>query len=98
MKKAADRSPDSNALMIFPEATTTPNRCLFQYKVGAFIPGHPIQPVCFKFSYHHFNPCWTGQAVGGNDLLMLLWRTCCQFANRLEIKILPVYYPNEAEK
>ena len=81
--------------MIFPEGTTTPNRSLFSFKAGAFLPGAPVQPVCFKFSYSWFNPCWTGEALGGNSLPTLTYRTMCQFTNRLEIKILPPFVPNE---
>ena len=48
--------------------------------------------------YHSFNPSYTGQAVGGNETIDLLWRSACQFVQRMEVKFLPVYKPNEAER
>merc|ERR1711897_6448 len=57
--------PNSNQLMIFPEGTVNNNRCLFQFKKGAFAPKAPVQPVCFRFHYRNFNPAWTGETTGG---------------------------------
>ena len=48
--------------------------------------------------YHSFNPSYTGQAVGGNETIDLLWRSACQFVQRMEVKFLPVYKPTEAER
>eukprot|EP00746_Dinoflagellata_sp_MGD_P081441 gnl/MRDRNA2_/MRDRNA2_32396_c0_seq1.p1 gnl/MRDRNA2_/MRDRNA2_32396_c0~~gnl/MRDRNA2_/MRDRNA2_32396_c0_seq1.p1 ORF type:complete len:504 (+),score=77.18 gnl/MRDRNA2_/MRDRNA2_32396_c0_seq1:135-1646(+) len=94
-QRAEDAS--SPQLMIFPEGTLSNHRCLFKFKVGPFVPKQPVQPVLFKFPYKHFNPCWTGEAVGGINLSMVLLRTACQFVNRLDVKILPVYRPSEEE-
>jgi 1-acyl-sn-glycerol-3-phosphate acyltransferase len=94
------RAQDLNAaqLMIFPEGTCNNQLTLFDFRKGAFEPGNPIQPICFYFPYKHFNPCWTGRAVGGNDLIDLLIRLLSQFVNRLDIRVLPVYKPTEEEK
>ena len=92
------KDPDAERLMIFPEGTLNNSKALFTFKPGAFEPGMPVQPVCFKYPFKHFNPCWTGEAAGGNDVGEVLWRGLCQFVNRLEVKVLPVYVPNEAEK
>ena len=96
--KKRSATPDAPQLMIFPEGTVGNGKGLFVFKSGAFEPGEPVQPVCFKFPYKHFNPCWTGEAVGGNEVGELIWRCMCQIVNRVEVKILPVYHPSEAEK
>ena len=60
---------------------------------------HSITHVqAFKMPYHSFNPSYTGQAVGGNETFDLLWRSACQFVQRMEVKFLPVHKPTEAER
>jgi len=85
-------------LMMFPEGTLNNQQALFQFKHGPFIPGVPVQPVCFRVPYRHFNPCWTGEATGGLNFFDVCYRTLFQFVNRLEMKILPVYEPSEEEQ
>lgn len=94
------RANDSNAtqLLIFPEGTCANQLALFQFKKGAFEPGVPVQMVCFRFPYKHFNAAWTGRASGGNDAWDLLLRLWSQFVNRLEVRFLPVYIPSDAER
>lgn len=94
------RATDRNAtqLLIFPEGTCNNQLSLFQFKKGAFEPGEPVQMVCFKFPYSHFNLAWTGRASGGNDAWDLLLRMWSQFVNRLEVRFLPVYTPTEEER
>eukprot|EP01060_Flectonema_neradi_P040970 TRINITY_DN952_c0_g2_i2.p1 TRINITY_DN952_c0_g2~~TRINITY_DN952_c0_g2_i2.p1 ORF type:complete len:589 (+),score=102.02 TRINITY_DN952_c0_g2_i2:106-1767(+) len=92
------KTADAPQLMIFPEGTVGNGKGLFVFKSGAFETGEPVQPVCFKFPYSHYNPCWTGEAVGGNEVGELIWRGMCQVINRVEVKILPVYHPSEEEK
>ncbi|KAJ9466438.1 Lysophosphatidylcholine acyltransferase [Diplonema papillatum] len=95
-KRAAD--PEAPQLMIFPEGTLANQQSLFVYKTGAFESGQPVQPICYKYPFTHFNPCWTGEATGGNEVGEVLWRSLCQVVNRIEIKILPVYHPSDEEK
>eukprot|EP01064_Diplonema_japonicum_P017966 TRINITY_DN264_c3_g1_i1.p1 TRINITY_DN264_c3_g1~~TRINITY_DN264_c3_g1_i1.p1 ORF type:complete len:567 (+),score=24.67 TRINITY_DN264_c3_g1_i1:42-1703(+) len=96
IKKRA-KTPDAPQLMIYPEGTLNNQKGLFMFKTGAFEPGQPVQPICFKYPYKHYNPCWTGEATGGNDVGEVGWRVLCQIVNRVEVKILPVYRPSEAE-
>lgn len=96
--KQRAEDPNSPQIMIFPEGTVSNHQCLFKFKAGPFAPKQPVQPVLFKYPYQHFNPSWTGDAVGGMSLSMTILRTVCQFVNRLDVKVLPVYYPSEAEK
>eukprot|EP01062_Namystynia_karyoxenos_P024830 TRINITY_DN1970_c1_g1_i1.p1 TRINITY_DN1970_c1_g1~~TRINITY_DN1970_c1_g1_i1.p1 ORF type:complete len:656 (+),score=224.10 TRINITY_DN1970_c1_g1_i1:98-1969(+) len=90
--------PQAPHLMIFPEGTIDNQRGLFKFNSGAFEAQQPVQPVCFKFPYKHFNPCWSGRVTGGNDVGDLLWRLTCQFVNRAEVKVLPVYQPTLEEQ
>jgi lysophosphatidylcholine acyltransferase/lyso-PAF acetyltransferase len=43
-------------ILIFPEGTTTNGSCLISYKVGAFVPGLPVQPVCLNFQFEYLDP------------------------------------------
>merc|ERR550534_2051453 len=92
--KRRAHTADSAQLMMFPEGTLNNQLALFEFKLGPFIPGVPVQPVCFRVPYRYFNPCWTGESTGGLRLQDVLWRTYSQFVSRLEVKILPVYYPS----
>ena len=49
-------------------------------------------------SYWSFNPTFTGRSAGGNDMIDLLFRCCCQFSNRMVVKVLPVYTPSAEEQ
>ena len=100
LQEIARRANDPNAaqLMIFPEGTCSNQRTLFTFKKGAFEPGVPVQLVCFKYPYNHFNAAWTGRPCGGNDAFDLLLRLLCQFVNRMEVRFLPVYHPTDLER
>lgn len=91
-------NPRAPQLMIFPEGTTGNQRTLFRFKKGAFEPGQPVQMFAFSFPYKHFNPCWTGRAVGGNNFSDVILRLCSQVVTHAEMRALPVYYPTAEEK
>jgi lysophosphatidylcholine acyltransferase/lyso-PAF acetyltransferase len=95
---ARAKDPKAVPVMMFPEGTCNAGSALFQFKKGAFEAGEPVQMVCFKYPWKHFNPTWNGRRIGGNDLLDLIIRFLCQFVNHLEVVWLPVYHPTEAEK
>lgn len=82
-------------IVIFPEGTCTNRSCLISYKLGAFHPGVPIQPVCLRYPNRLDTVTWTWEGPG---VWSLLWLTLCQFNTRLEIEFLPVYTPTEEEK
>ena len=42
-------------------------------------------------------PAWVGEALGGNELMYVILKSCCQFVNRMEVRILPKYEPSAAE-
>jgi lysophosphatidylcholine acyltransferase/lyso-PAF acetyltransferase len=45
-------------VLLFPEATTTNGRTLIHFKLGAFAPGLPIQPVVIRYPFVHFDNSW----------------------------------------
>jgi 1-acyl-sn-glycerol-3-phosphate acyltransferase len=52
---------DYPLVLLFPEATTTNGRALIHFKLGAFTPGLPIQPVVIRYPFVHFDNSWYGQ-------------------------------------
>lgn len=45
-------------MLLFPEGTTTNGKVLISFQLGAFIPGHPIQPVIVRYPHVHFDQSW----------------------------------------
>ena len=84
--------------MIFPEGSLSCNHSIFKFKPGAFAPGKPVQPIVHKFPYTSLNPVWTGEGYTGYGFDKILYLMCCQPWNRVDIAVLPVYYPDDAEK
>jgi lysophosphatidylcholine acyltransferase / lyso-PAF acetyltransferase len=92
-RRARDGEPRFPTLLMFPEATTTNQRALIQFKLGAFLPGAPVQPVALRYA-SAFDASW----VCGTSLFTLLYRACCQFNNRLSVQYLPLHVPTEEER
>jgi lysophosphatidylcholine acyltransferase/lyso-PAF acetyltransferase len=82
-------------VLIFPEGTTSNGKVVCSFKVGAFAPGLPVQPVAVKFPFRFFDPCWS---IDGPGMVGAMLRMFSQFYNRMEVTFLPVYHPSEAEK
>lgn len=82
-------------LYSFSEGTVGNGDYLMKFKYGAFIPGHPVQPVFIR----HHNPMntttWTWI---GPSLYKIIWLTLCQFQTTTVINILPLYKPSQREK
>eukprot|EP01094_Clydonella_sp_ATCC50884_P024646 TRINITY_DN6248_c0_g1_i1.p1 TRINITY_DN6248_c0_g1~~TRINITY_DN6248_c0_g1_i1.p1 ORF type:complete len:355 (+),score=70.95 TRINITY_DN6248_c0_g1_i1:190-1254(+) len=89
-----ERAMDSRLppIVIFPEGTTTNNRCLMDFKNGAFQPGQPVKPVIIKYPHKYFGLSWESVTFPYHLLRMM-----CQFVNHCEIHFLPVYCPSEEE-
>lgn len=81
-------------VMIFPEGTTTNRRVLLKFKLGAFSPKLPIQPLLIKYKNRVNTMLWGDNGMG---LIAGLFYTLCQFHNKLELEWLPVYNPSEEE-
>nr|UCC42470.1 lysophosphatidylcholine acyltransferase 1 [Sinohyriopsis cumingii] len=82
-------------IILFPEGTCTNRSCLITFKLGAFHPGVPVQPMCLRYSNRLDTVTWTWDGPGA---FCQFWLTLCQFHTNLEIEFLPVYVPNEEEK
>ncbi|XP_059469857.1 lysophosphatidylcholine acyltransferase isoform X1 [Neocloeon triangulifer] len=82
-------------ILIFPEGTCTNRKALITFKLGAFYPGVPVQPVCIRYPNELDTVTWTWEGPGA---LKLLWLTLTRFNSTCEIEFLPVYNPSEAEK
>lgn len=91
----ADPSWKGPPCMIFVEGTTTNAKVLIQFKLGAFCPGRPVQPVLLRYPHKHFDPSWCGR---NSNLGKAVLRSLLQFANHCEITLLDPWFPTEAEK
>lgn len=78
-------------LCLYPEGATTNGRSLLQFKLGAFLPGSPVQPAVVRFRFAHFDPSWTDAALYWPRLLS---EPCIS----LDVEFLPVVTPSAAEK
>ena len=82
--------------VLFPEGTCTNGKALVKFKVGGFIPGLPVQPVCIKYSNSLYNSwTWTWK---GPSVYLLSWMQMCQIHTPIEFHFLPTYHPSEEEK
>nr|XP_033797322.1 lysophosphatidylcholine acyltransferase 2 isoform X3 [Geotrypetes seraphini] len=82
-------------VLIFPEGTCSNRSCLITFKLGAFTPGVPVQPVLLRFPNKLDTMTWTWQ---GPQFYQLFFMTICQLFTRIEVEFMPVYFPNEEEK
>ncbi|TYH95635.1 hypothetical protein ES332_A12G120000v1 [Gossypium tomentosum] len=80
-------------VLLFPEGTTTNGKVLISFQLGAFIPGHPIQPIIVHYPHVHFDQSW-----GLISLAKLMFRMFTQFHNYMEVEYLPIIMPPDNEK
>eukprot|EP00892_Ulva_mutabilis_P005918 jgi/Ulvmu1/3699/UM170_0005.1 len=80
-------------IAIAPEGMTSNNRYLLRFRTGAFVHRAPVLPVCIKYRWRHLNPSWT---LGSEPWHLL--RMLCQFANVVNLRILPTYVPSPSEE
>jgi lysophosphatidylcholine acyltransferase/lyso-PAF acetyltransferase len=80
----------SGQIAVFPEGTTTNNRCIIQFKKGAFDAMVPVQPFCFRYLGPFFIP--TFEAI--NPIACMVVNMCLPYS-RLRVKILPVFKPTD---
>ncbi|XP_019482521.1 PREDICTED: lysophosphatidylcholine acyltransferase 2B-like [Hipposideros armiger] len=82
-------------ILIFPEGVCTNRTCLVTFKLGAFSPGVPVQPVLLRYPNTLDTVTWTWQGFTGFQACML---TLSQLFTRVEVEFMPVYIPNDQEK
>jgi len=78
---------------IFPEGTCSNAQALLTFKIGAFIPRVPVQPVCISLN------CWNtiSWARFGPSLGWVVFFTLAQLRIQLSFNYLPVESPLENE-
>ena len=91
--RLAARNPRHPPLLIFPEGTTTNERTLCRFQLGAFMPGLPVTPCVISHPHKWLNPSWTWDISTGN----LIFRLVTQVYTRMQVKFLPTYTPSQAE-
>ncbi|GMI69664.1 LYSOPHOSPHATIDYLETHANOLAMINE ACYLTRANSFERASE2 [Hibiscus trionum] len=84
-RAACDKFP---RVLLFPEGTTTNGKVLMSFQLGAFLPGHPVQPIIVRYPHVHFDQSW-----GLISLAKLMFRMFTQFHNFMEVEYLPVIMP-----
>lgn len=84
-------------MVFFPEGTCSNRRALCMFKVGAFKPGIPIQPVVVTYDQSG-GPDTLSWTWDGPPALLSIILTLCRFSTGLQITKLPVYYPSEKER
>nr|XP_046915876.1 uncharacterized protein LOC124496402 [Dermatophagoides farinae] len=85
-------------VLIFPEGTTANRKALLQFKLGAFLPRLPIQPVLIRYE----NCCglqdpitWTWEGPGS---VRIFFNTMSCLSIDCEITIMEEYRPNDDER
>ncbi|XP_037355638.1 lysophosphatidylcholine acyltransferase 2B-like [Talpa occidentalis] len=82
-------------LLIFPEGVCTNRSCLVTFKLGAFSPGVPVQPVLLKYPNTVDTVTWTWQGFSAIQGFIL---TLSRPFTRIEVEFMPVYVPNDQER
>ncbi|XP_012790785.2 lysophosphatidylcholine acyltransferase 2B-like [Sorex araneus] len=90
-------APDSKwpQILIFPEGVCTNRSCLVTFKLGAFSPGVPVQPVLLRYPNSLDTVTWTWQGFSGFQACIL---TLSRPLTRIEVEFMPIYVPNDQEK
>ena len=50
MQERSEAGKGWQQVLIFPEGTCTNRSCLIPFRLGAFIPGVPVQPVIIRYT------------------------------------------------
>ncbi|XP_012873687.1 PREDICTED: lysophosphatidylcholine acyltransferase 2B-like [Dipodomys ordii] len=82
-------------ILIFPEGVCTNRSCLVTFKLGAFSPGVPVQPVLLRYPNTLDTVTWTWQGFTGLQACVL---TLSQPFTRVEVEFMPVHVPSAEER
>ncbi|XP_042540368.1 lysophosphatidylcholine acyltransferase 2B-like [Dipodomys spectabilis] len=82
-------------ILIFPEGVCTNRSCLVTFKLGAFSPGVPVQPVLLRYPNKLDTVTWTWQGFTGLQACVL---TLSQPFTRVEVEFMPVHVPSAEER
>lgn len=86
--------PNWPNLVLAPEGTCGDGKCLLRFRTGAFVPGEPVLPILLKYENRFFNPAW---GIVADERIHFV-RALCQFRKRVDVLVLPPYFPSDEEK
>jgi hypothetical protein len=81
-------------VLIFPEGTCTNRQAFITFRLGAFIPGVPVQPVILRYENTWDTVTWTWEGIAAWKVLVYSFS---QFSVNLSVEFLPPYTPSPAE-
>lgn len=94
MKERSEKGKGWQQVLIFPEGTCTNRSCLITFRLGAFTPGVPVQPVIIRYNNMLDTVTWTWEGISA---LRVALYTMSQFAVHLSLEFLPPYSPSKEE-
>jgi len=97
IKHISDRAEGEGwqQVLIFPEGTCTNRQCLITFRLGAFYPCVPVQPVCIRYDNALDTVTWTWE---GPTAVWVIVYSLSQLYTKCSIEYLPPYVPNKEEK
>ena len=78
-------------MAIFPEGTCSNNRHLLRFRKGAFSTLQPVIPCTLKYSYGMVSPAIESL----DEATCTIFLACSWSLIDVELKVLPVMYPND---
>jgi len=94
MKERSEKGAGWQQILIFPEGTCTNRSCLITFRLGAFTPGVPVQPVIIRYNNVLDTVTWTWEGISA---LKVALYTLCQFGTHLSLEFLSPYTPSDEE-
>eukprot|EP00096_Caligus_rogercresseyi_P003272 TRINITY_DN1601_c0_g1_i1.p1 TRINITY_DN1601_c0_g1~~TRINITY_DN1601_c0_g1_i1.p1 ORF type:complete len:349 (+),score=119.01 TRINITY_DN1601_c0_g1_i1:260-1306(+) len=97
-KRALDPDNDYTQVFLCPEGTNTNRKVLIKFKIGAFAPGVPVQPVLIRYPGYERVDAITWTYHQSHSYAYSVWLLLARPFNTVEVEFLPVYKPSQEEK
>jgi len=94
MKERSVEGKGWQQVLIFPEGTCTNRSALITFRLGAFIPGVPVQPVIIRYDNCYDTVTWTWEGIPAWKAIVF---SLSQFRINHSVEFLPPYSPSEEE-
>jgi len=94
MKERSVEGKGWQQVLIFPEGTCTNRSALITFRLGAFIPGVPVQPVIMRYDNCYDTVTWTWEGIPAWKAIVF---SLSQFRIQHSVEFLPPYSPSEEE-
>jgi len=97
IKQISDRAEGEGwqQVLIFPEGTCTNRQALITFRLGAFYPCVPVQPVVIRYDNYLDTVTWTWE---GMTAVWVIAYSLSQLYTNCSVEFLPPYVPSEEEK